>query len=422
MNATVLQWGSPADFAIWERLGHSEWAWDKVAPFYQQLEADPDGVGGHHGRNGPLPIARYAESELIPLQRAFYETLLSAGFAKVADHNSLNGSGVGPWPMNRMGTRRISTLLSHIGRARHRKNLEIRSGTLIDRIVFEGKRAVGMQTADGEVDKARQIVLCAGALNSPAILMRSGIGPATNLKALGIEPLIDLPGVGARVGDHAAVPIWLVPHDNECVPGRDPRMQIMARFTAPGSRDEDDMQFVMTSHVDIRAMQALAAEAGVPVVAALRVALMASRGYGKLTLTSRDPAVQPKIELNYLSDPEDVRRLTESVRKVWKLIKTLPLANAYKKIAGLNDDIVKSDERLLAYMRANIGTYCHALGTAPIADPANGGVVDQRCKVHGADNLYVVDASIFPITPRTVPHFTILMFGERVGEWLAGKH
>lgn len=419
VNATVLQWGSPADFAIWEQRGLSEWAWDKVAPWYQRLECDPDGIGVHHGRNGPIPIARYRESELIPLQRAFYETLLASGFPKVADHNSLNGSGVGPWPMNRVGTRRISTLLSHIKRARTRKNLAIKSGTLIDRVMFDGKRAVGVQTADGEIERANRIILCAGAINSPAILMRSGIGPAADLQALGVEPLADLPGVGARVGDHAAVPIWLVPHDGECVPGRDPRMQIMARFTAPGSSETDDMQFVMTSHVDVRAMQALAAEAGMPVVAALRVALMCSRGHGRLTLASRDPAVQPRVELNYLADPADLRRLMDSVRKAWRLLNAPPLVNAYRKVAALNDAIVASDERLEAYMRANIGTYCHALGTAPIASPREGGVVDQRCKVHGIDNLHVVDASIFPFTPRTVPHFTILMFGERVGSWLA---
>ena len=419
VNAAVFQWGSPADFAIWERLGLSEWTWDKVAAWYQRLESDPDGIGAHHGRNGPMPITRYRESELIPLQRAFYETLLSAGFPKVVDHNALQGSGVGPWAMNRIGTRRISTLLSHLNRARDRKNLTIRSGELVDRVIFDGKRAVGVQTADGKTEKAGRIILCAGSINSPTILMRSGIGPANDLKALGIEPIADLPGVGARVRDHAAVPIWLVPHENECVPGRDPRMQIMARFTSPGSADTDDMQLVMTSHVDIRAIPALAAQAGVPVVAALRVALMFPRGFGKLTLASRDPVVQPKIDLNYLADDDDLRRLMDGVRQAWRLVSTLPLSNAYRKVAGLTEEIVASDNHLKAYMRAHIGTYCHALGTAPIGSPKDGGVIDQRCKVHRIDNLYVVDASIFPVTPRTVPNFTIMMFGERVGSWLA---
>jgi choline dehydrogenase len=419
MNAAILQWGSPADFALWQGFGHSEWGWEKVAPFYQRLETDPDGVGAHHGRNGPVPVMRYRESELIPLQRALYETLRSAGFPEVADHNGLQGGGVGPLPMNRLGTRRISTLLSHIKRARGRKNLTIKSGELIDRVLFDGKRAVGVQTADGKTEYAKCIVLCAGSINSPAILMRSGIGSATDLKAFDIEPVADLPGVGARVRDHATVPIWLVPHENECVPGRDPRVQIIARFTSPGSAHADDMQLVLMSHVDIAAMQALSADAGVPIVAALRVALMFPRGFGRLKLASRDPAVQPNVELNFLADEDDLRRLMNGVRQAWRLIQKRPLANAYKKVAGLTEEIIASDEQLRDYMRAHVGTYCHALGTVPIGSRRDGGVLDQRCKVHGIEKLHVVDASIFPVTPRTVPNFTIMMFGERVGSWLA---
>jgi choline dehydrogenase len=419
VNAAAFQWGSPADFAIWEGLGHSEWAWDKVAPIYQKLECDPDGIGMHHGRNGPLPVTRYREPELTPLQRAFYETLISAGLPKVIDHNALLGSGVGPWPMNRVGTRRVSTLLSHIKRARGRKNLTIKSGELIDRVLFDGKRAIGVQTGNGKIETAKRVILCAGSINSPTILMRSGIGSADELMAFGIEPVADLPGVGSRVRDHAAVPIWLVPHEGECVPGRDPRMQIMARFTSPDSADTDDMQLFITSFVGISAMPGLAAEAGVPIVAALRVALMFSRGFGKLTLTSRDPTVQPKIELNFLNDEHDLRRLMDGMRRGWQLVNTPPLRNAYKKVVGLTDDIVASDDRLTAYMHDHIGTFCHALGTVPIGSPRDGGVLDQRCKVHGIENLYVVDASIFPVTPRTVPNFTIMMFAERVGQWLA---
>lgn len=419
VNAAAFQWGKPADFAIWQQLGHSEWTWDEVMPWYQRLESDPGGIGAHHGRSGPLPIIRYRDSELIPLQRAFYETLLSAGFPKVVDHNALQGNGVGPWPMNRIGTRRISTFVSHLNRARSRKNLEIKSNELVDRVVFNGKRAVGVQTANGKTETANRIILCAGSINTPAILMRSGLGPAEELKAFGIDSVADLPGVGARVRDHPAVPIWLVPRENECVPGRDPRMQIMAQFTSPGSTDPDDVQLVLISHADISPMRALAAEAGVPVVAALRVALMFSHGFGKLRLASRDPAVQPTIELNYLADEDDLRRLMQGTRLAWQLIKMPPLANAYRRVVGLTEEIVASDDQLKRYMHDYIGTYCHALGTVPIGPPKDGGVIDQRCKVHGIDSLYVVDASIFPVTPRTVPNCTIMMFGERVGSWLA---
>jgi choline dehydrogenase len=340
----------------------------------------------------------------------------------VEDHNDLNGSGVGPWPMNRAGDTRVSTLLSHISPARAHKNLVIRPNCLVDHLLLDGACARGVRLADGSTEKAACVVLCAGSIGSPAILMRSGIGPKHDLEALGIESRIDLAGVGARVWDHAAVPIRLIPHTGECLIGRDPRFQIMARFTAPGSSQANDMQLVMTTHLDLRQAPALMAEAGVPVVAALRVALMLPRGHGRLTLVSPDPAVQPKIELDYCSNSEDERRLMDGVRHAWKILRSDAMVNAYQRITGLSEAIVSSDEQLKSYMRANIGTYCHALGTAPIGpDGDPNAVLNQRCKVCGTDNLYVVDASVFPAVPSAVPNLTVMMLGERVANWLSAK-
>jgi choline dehydrogenase len=422
INAVAALWARPADFDAWERLGNSDWRWEDVMPWCRRLESDREGVDSHHGRDGPVTISRYAEAELIPIQRAFYRGCLSAGFPKVHDHNASNGSGVGPWPMNRNNDTRISTLLSHIKAARGRGNLMIRAGSLVDRVVFDGVHATGVQLARGDVEQGKCVTLSAGSIGSPAILMRSGIGPGRELEKLGIQSTIDLPGVGARLWDHAAVPIRLVPLPGECVIGRDPRFQIMARFTAPRSSQTTDMQLVMTTHLDLRSAPALMEEAGVPVVAALRVALMLPRGHGRLTVQSRDPAVQPRIELNYCSDPEDERRLMEGVRLAWKVLRSEPMANSYQRIAGLSEKVVGSDEQLKSYMRANVGTYCHASGTAPIgpdSDPT--AVLDQKCRVRGTDNLYVVDASVFPIIPSAVPNLTIMMLGERVAEWLKSR-
>jgi choline dehydrogenase len=419
INAAAALWARPADFDAWVKLGNAGWRFADVAPYFQRLETDRGGVGSHHGQRGPIAIARYSDAELIPIQRHFCEACLAAGFAKVKDHNDLKSSGVGQWPMNRTGDTRISTLLSHLNPVRSRKSLTIRANCLADRVLLDRGRAIGVRLANGQMEEAERITLCAGSIGTPAILMRSGIGPARELETLGIESRLDLPGVGARIWDHAAVPIRLVPHPGECVIGRDPRFQIMARFTAPGSSQLDDMQLVMATHLDLRAAPALVEEAGVPVVAVLLAALMLPRGHGRLSLQHRDPTVQPKIELNYCSEPEDERRLMEGARLAWRVLKCPPMAAAYERIAGLSDSLVDSDEQLKKYVRANIGTYCHASGTVPIGpDGDANAVLDQKCKVRGTENLYVADASVFPTIPSAVPNLTVMMLGERVADWL----
>jgi len=138
----------------------------QVQPHFQRIEADPSGVGTHHGRSGPIAITRYQEQDLIPIQQAFYEGCLVAGIPAVQDHNDLENSGVGPWPMNRVGDTRISTLLCHISRMRGRANLTIRPNCLADRLMIDGDRGTGVRLADGTVEQAETVVLCVGSRGS----------------------------------------------------------------------------------------------------------------------------------------------------------------------------------------------------------------------------------------------------------------
>jgi len=422
MNAAAAMWGRSADFAEWAELGNPEWSWDRVLPYFQRLESEHDAPGPLHGTSGPLPICRYAEAQLIPIQRAFHEACRSLGFADVSDHNDPRQSGVGPWPMNRDGTTRISTSLGYLSAARGRSNLTIQPNSPVGRVLLDNGRAVGVELAgarSGEQIRGRRIVLSAGAIASPAILLRSGIGPAADLQALGIEVRCDLPGIGTRLRDHPAVPIRLVPKPGHCVPGRDPRFQMLARCTAPDSTEADDMQVVLVSHLDLTPFPALLEQAGVPVVALINVALMRPRGAGRLSLASTDPGVQPRIELNFCADREDLRRLVAGTRLAWQIATAAPMLQETERIVGLTEDIVRSDELLGAYVLDNVGTYCHALGSASMGpDGDSGAVVDQYCRLRGIENLWVVDASVIPTIPRVPLNLTAIAIGERVADWL----
>jgi choline dehydrogenase len=418
INAAAAQWGRSADFAAWERLAGPQWGWSEVAPWYARLECDSEGQGEHHGREGPITISRHCREELIPIQRAFHNACIASGLPDVRDHNSLGDSGVGPWPMNRAGTTRISSSISHLAHARKRSNLTIRSNCAVDRLGLDGSCVRSIVTEHDkviEVPPGSKVFLCAGALGSPCILMRSGVGRKEELEALGIESSLALPGVGARLWDHAAVPIRLVPLHGECLIGRDPRFQVMARFRSSEREELADMQLVLVSHFDVTPFPMLLDQVKAPVVAIVLAALMTPRGHGTLTLASKSPAQQPNIHLNFCENADDLRRLTEGLRFGWKIARSAAMANAYARVAGITDDVFASPSLLEAYVRSNVGTFCHACGTAPMgSDQDRNSVVDELCKVHCVDNLFIVDASIFPIPMGVVPNMTVMMLAEKV--------
>ena len=420
MNSCAALWGRREDFDEWVALGNPEWGWDRVEPYFRDLETDQDYPDPPHGSSGPVPITRFKDEELITIQRAFRDGCRTVGMADLADFNNSENEGVGPWPMNRIETTRISAATAFLDEARSRPNLTIRQNTLVNRVVLDGKRAVAVELSDGELLEAEKIVLSAGAFGSPAILLRSGIGPAREVAALGITSRIDLPGVGARLWDHASVPIRLVPKPGQCVPGHDPRFQLAARFTLPGSTDRNDAMLVLVTHLDLRPFPALMDLIGVPVVALLNAALMRPRGHGRLRLRSADPNIQPEIDLGFTSEPEDLQRLMLATRVGFGVARSAPISREIERIAGLDEEAVQSDELLKQYVLQNLSSFHHALGTAPMGregDP--NAVVDEHGKVHGVENLWIADASIIPSIPRVIPNMICMVIGQRIGDWLS---
>jgi choline dehydrogenase len=423
VNATIALRGVPADYDEWAALGNHEWSWAKVLPHFRRLEDDPEGDGELHGRGGPITIRRWRPDELIPVQRAFFEVCRRLGFPEVTDHNHPQATGVGPFPQNRRGRLRLSTAIGYLLPARHRPNLTIRPHCLVNRVLFADDRAVGVGIgAEGQSEevRGRRITLAAGAIGSPAILLRSGIGPTAALAGLGIGPVADLPGVGAGLADHPVTRLLLVPKPGSCDP-QTPLAQVVLRYTAPGSGEFNDMQQVIFSHVDVAGIggQQAVAAVGTPLAIGLPVALERPHTRGRLELASTDPRIQPRIQLNFAADREDLRRLMAGVRLAWQIAHQPLIARHTHHVALLSEETMSSDDALAAYVRATVSTQFHPCGTArmgPAGDPM--AVVDQHCRVRTIPNLRVVDASVMPAIPRANINLTCIMIGEHVSDWM----
>ena len=201
--------GAPGDYDGWAALGNPGWTFAEVLPFFRRLETDADFTDEWHGTDGPIPIRRHPPDELNPVQAAFIAAAVAAGHPSVEDHNRPGEVGVGPTPRNARHGVRMSTALTYLAGARDRPNLAIRSETMVDRIELARGRATGVRLVGGEVISSELVVLAAGAYASPAILARSGLGPARHLDELGIDVIADLPGVGENLVDHPLVAVDL---------------------------------------------------------------------------------------------------------------------------------------------------------------------------------------------------------------------
>ena len=214
VNATVALRGVPADYDEWAAQGNRAWAWENVLTYFRRLEDDQDEGGDLHGKDGPIYVRRWRNEELHPFSLGVAGAFKRLGYPGVSDHNHPESTGYGPYPVNQNAGLRVSTAIGYLLPARHRLNLTIRPHCLVSRVLFEGDRAVGVEVESGnetQVVRGRRITLSGGAVASPAILLRSGVGPKADLTALGIPPIADLPGVGANLLDHPTASLMLLP-------------------------------------------------------------------------------------------------------------------------------------------------------------------------------------------------------------------
>jgi len=409
VNATIFLRGIPDDFAHWVSLGNDRWSWESVLPYYRKIENDQDFQDEFHGSDGPIPVGRYGPEDWPEDQRAGYAACLAAGYPESPDMNRPGTTGVGPYPLNARSRIRYSTALAYLLPARGRPNLTIRGNAVVQRICFDGLRATGVEAViDGATEEisAGRVILCAGAIASPQLLMLSGIGPAAHLDSLEIPVLLDRPGVGVGLRDHPATGmLWRVRPD---FPANNTAHfhQVGLRYSAAGSDFFNDM----IVYFGVRP-------------AALTLFVRPTVNYalstGRVRLTSGDVRVQPSLNYDYYAHPFDRQRQREAIRLCDDLVKFADFQAFVREPLQHPGDALHDDNALDRWILRHADTGHHSSSTCAMGPESNPlAVVDQQGKVYGTEGLWVVDASILPETVRANINATVLMVAEKIGDGL----
>lgn len=451
VNGTYFIRARRQDFERWSADGNYEWGWEKVLPFYRKLENDlHHGQSAVHGGSGPMPISRLPQNHAAI--KAFARAVAELGFPVEADKNEQGEPGYGPIPTNSLNGQRVNTGMAYIHPVRDRPNLTVAGNSYVQRVIFDGMRAVGVEVLrEGIVSivEAKEVVLSAGAVKSPHILLLSGVGPKEELSRFGITVIRDLPGVGKNFSDHPNLMIGWRPKSPIADYTTSQSMASGLNFTASGSACVGDLEilplikpmgYLLTGDAQgtvsraralsrrptgsPKAMRRLWRLRRVPKVLhegdfSFLVTLQAETSRGQISLESADPEKQPRIEFNYLSTESDLKRMREAVRVSVRLLQSKAYRTIFKELTELTEPTIHNDELLDDWMLSHLGTAIHLCGSAkfgPASDPAS--VVDQYGRVHGVEGLRVADTSILPTAPTRGPAATAVLIGELIADFI----
>ena len=421
INGQVLFRGVPEDYDNWAIWGNDEWSFTKVLPYFRRLENDLDFAGDDfHGDSGPIPVRRYKREEWLPVAEAFYDTCRTLGFAEDPDQNHPDSNGIAARPLNNIDGVRMSTSLTYLSMARHRLNLTVRGSVVVRRVLFDGKKAVGIEAESGgdafEI-YGDQIILSGGAIASPQILLLSGVGPVDHLREMGIPMVHELPGVGENLRDHPAV-FSLFRGIGDPPDLDSPSIQVGLRYSPERTGTRGDIQLapiLMTSEHRPASVNIETDDFHFGFSAALQNATTA----GRLRLASTDPHVQPDLFYDYLSDPVDRQRMRAAVRLGLQIAEQPTFREFVAERLSPTDDDLASDAALDQWMLRNAYTQHHSSGTCKMGPGSDlDAVVDQYCHVYGMQNLRVVDASVMPDVIRANTNATTIMIAERVADFI----
>ncbi|GAA1858109.1 choline dehydrogenase [Pseudonocardia ailaonensis] len=423
--------GRRADFDEWARAGNDQWSYEAVLPSFIRSETDLDFPESDvHGSAGPMRIRRPGVDEFGAATRAFLAACRAAGYPEDPDKNADNGIGVGTVPRNIVDGIRWNTALGYLAGARERPNLTILGESLVQRVLVDGKQAVGVEVCRGgdrETWLGEEVVLSAGGIESPHLLLLSGIGPADELRALDIPVVEDLP-VGRGIQDHPSVALHYrtkgaAGTERDLVP-----VQMGLTYTAEGSTFAEDMQIggaggsfrgrKRGSGTKAAASAPFEMEqAHEPDDRVLLCSLNREHSRGRLTLVSADPHVAPRIELNYLSAGDDRERLRNGVRLAAGLLDSGEFRRiGVQRVSPCPPET--DDASLDAWIDDNLSTGFHTSSGARMGAPSDpDAVVDQQGRVHGVAGLRVLDLSLCPSVVSRGTHATAVMIGERASEF-----
>ena len=416
INACQWYRGSRIDYDGWRDASNPGWGWDDLFPYFLKCETDDEGDTGWHGHDGPVRIFREPEDRLTTSDWRLIETAQEFGYSWMDD---LNGAGsdrqtpaIGRTPKNIDDGVRLNGALTHLAMARGRPNLTLLPDTLVDRVVFDDGCATGVQTSDGRLLRGREVVLAAGAYASPAILLRSGVGPARHLAELGIPLVREMPGVGEHLLDHPYISpytsnliLWPIRPGMEA--GRRVFVQVMMRARSNQVDREIDLHLYPREIPD-----------GVTGgwLFGFGISLMHARSKGRVRLTGPDLEAPLDIDHRWFSDDEglDLEALADGVQLAYRLVTTAPLSEMLD-VSDAQRRLAADREAIRGVLRREASTTFHPSSTCrmgPAHDPT--AVVDAEGRVHGLAGLRVVDASIFPWGPRCNLHAPVVAVAEKL--------
>ena len=414
-NQCAAVWALPGDYDTWAAIADDAmWSYRALRPVIDDIEDAHGGEPAYRGAGGRLPTRPHRTNELASWQRAFLAATTEAGFERLSDLSAVApDAGACAFQANVHDGQRWNAAFAFLDRVRDKRSLHVLAGTHAARFLMRGATATALrcQTGSGLLElRARQFVLCAGTYGSPAILLRSGIGPAHNLERLGIAVVADVPGVGANLHDHPGVAVRFTPTaqatselKNDLATGRFHQSQVALRTT--------------DCRLHVLPYQAQLEGGGWSFHVIAFLMAPASRGF--VALSSTDPAAPPQIDFRFLSDSEG--RDLAALRAGADVIASIAGTSAFARRARLALDVERAIARnATAYLRANVSGYAHAVGTCRIgAEGDPDAVTDARGLVRGIENIRIADASLIPVIPAANTNLTCMLIGWRLAAIVA---